>query len=1172
MSLWDSWGENEKEKEQDQVQEQSEEEENVDENGEEGKEENGEENEEEIEERSEERSEEGGDVLKGEGQTVPANILLFGPSPPCLRCHQYDHAEEACPACTTCCRLGHQMDDCPYVARDDDDGTIYCSNCGDEHLVTECPKGCQAQDCQSPARTWLHPHSETGMPAVNKAWIHGYSQATKSNDAPESTKIESINMRDPKPYQDRPSMNFASYDGATDTTFLEADTGEISVVANYVTVEPKITSVHVYSIVLADLPVDSSEQPGSVPPNRKPDRKRVFDTICQLPPLQGRDDFTTDYETIWLESPLSSQSPHVLSNVTYHDGNGREVIVPKVEIKSRNQLDFSRGVANIAGVSTPFHRPVELTKAINARVTRSIVNHSAETLFQSGANSFFLESNDTQPVCDSNGDLVDNALHIQRGYFTSIRPGTNVVLLNINVLHETFLKPTLVSDFLDNMSSHVGEAYGDPANLLFDRKVRIIYDQPDRADGIDRNSEANRVKVISDHGEVPQIQQFESHGKMCTVKQQFETQGIEITRFDLVCLNVGTASEPFWIPAELLELMPNQPFDEPLGRQHQKIMWLIADKHPAMDHALIQEEGISLLDSGGLDRSLFENTGKALLQVPATILPAPTIQYRNGSQEAVVNAGWEIDHEPFAEFIKPSFLLESKLCVLDFREPESKPTPGCFAQKWMEACECHGLLAPDWKIFPEAEESENVIASQAALPSIEADDLSYFNEIQSIMETFRDSLEEPKFIVVLLPAGFDPKAFAAIKRIGDTKLGIHTICCSETSEVLEDIKGDMKAYDQMVLRQNLKAPDGQNHSVMNEEGMSAFAELSSNTLVIGVDVVHPGDDTPSIVAMVGEHLKDRTDEIRKRSEDVRKGSVDKTRKGSIDGFENSNDDFQSSTDTAFATFTGRIRLQPAEQEVLDQATAREIVRECIVKWQKGRPKDKLQRIIYYRDGVSDDQYDLVIKNEITAIQQAIDCEISGFDQVVITVIIVDREHHTSFFALNDSMTYEVDEGQDSREGFRKLNGNVKPGLLVDSVITQPPSSDFQDFFLQSHVADIGTARSTHYVVLRNDNPTHLTFKQLETITHAFCYNYAAATKAMPSCSPAYYAHLLCERAHHYMNSYLSTQKPVIKPLVGETLAAFRLRILHHIESDEEWVPKGNTNPWHSSMDEVMFWL
>lgn len=56
------------------------------------------------------------------------------------------------------------------------------------------------------------------------------------------------------------------------------------------------------------------------------------------------------------------------------------------------------------------------------------------------------------------------------------------------------------------------------------------------------------------------------------------------------------------------------------------------------------------------------------------------------------------------------------------------------------------------------------------------------------------------------------------------------------------------------------------------------------------------------------------------------------------------------------------------------------------------------------------------------------------------------------------------------------NNNCIPGTCVDSVVTSPY---YQDFFLQSHSDIKGTARPTHYFILKNDQKNKLLSKSAD---------------------------------------------------------------------------------------------
>lgn len=139
------------------------------------------------------------------------------------------------------------------------------------------------------------------------------------------------------------------------------------------------------------------------------------------------------------------------------------------------------------------------------------------------------------------------------------------------------------------------------------------------------------------------------------------------------------------------------------------------------------------------------------------------------------------------------------------------------------------------------------------------------------------------------------------------------------------------------------------------------------------------------------------------------------------------------------------------------------------------------RMLFYRDGVGEDQYSAVESAEILDIEKAYR-DLTG-QEPQLTFVVVTKRHHTRFFPRHPRDTtlrpHEFNPSTKTLEN--NGNTNLAPGLLVDRVITAPratPSPDSilprdgvcpsnYDFYLQSHQAIKGTARSAHYTVLKN---------------------------------------------------------------------------------------------------------
>ena len=119
------------------------------------------------------------------------------------------------------------------------------------------------------------------------------------------------------------------------------------------------------------------------------------------------------------------------------------------------------------------------------------------------------------------------------------------------------------------------------------------------------------------------------------------------------------------------------------------------------------------------------------------------------------------------------------------------------------------------------------------------------------------------------------------------------------------------------------------------------------------------------------------------------------------------------------------------QEIINDLA--EIVKELLIEFYRANRKLKPTKIIFYRDGVSEGQFDQVLAHEVRAVQQA--CIMLEKDyRPRITFVVVQKRHHTRLFCEN-----QRDEVGKAR--------NVPPGTTVDSGITHPYEFDF---YLCSH--------------------------------------------------------------------------------------------------------------------------
>ncbi|KAG0165351.1 Eukaryotic translation initiation factor 2C [Apophysomyces sp. BC1015] len=285
----------------------------------------------------------------------------------------------------------------------------------------------------------------------------------------------------------------------------------------------------------------------------------------------------------------------------------------------------------------------------------------------------------------------------------------------------------------------------------------------------------------------------------------------------------------------------------------------------------------------------------------------------------------------------------------------------------------------------------------------------------------------PQLIVCIMP-GLITDLYAEIKRISDTVIGIPTQCLQ--------YKHVMQAKHQYCANVCLKVN-------MKLGGMNMFlppAQIpfisQKPTIVFGADVTHPGigdHSRPSIAALVG------------------------------------------SMDARASRYASAIRVQANRTEII--ADLANMVKELLKSFYQ-QCGQKPERILFYRDGVSEGQFKTVKKAEIEAIEAAC-LSLEKTYKPKITFVVVQKRHHARFFPLSE------------RDADR--SGNCQPGT--------------------SHAGLQGTSRPTHYHVLKDDNG--FTSDSLQELTYRLCYIYGRATRSVSLVPPAYYADLVAGRARYH---------------------------------------------------------
>ncbi|GKB08996.1 argonaute 2-like protein [Tanacetum coccineum] len=182
-------------------------------------------------------------------------------------------------------------------------------------------------------------------------------------------------------------------------------------------------------------------------------------------------------------------------------------------------------------------------------------------------------------------------------------------------------------------------------------------------------------------------------------------------------------------------------------------------------------------------------------------------------------------------------------------------------------------------------------------------------------------------------------------------------------------------------------------------------------------------------------------------------------------------------------YTARVSLQsPGKEEIVDFGS---MCLELVNAYEQLNGM-KPEKIVVFRDGVSDSQFDMVLKKEMGGMKKAI---YSKSYRPLITFVIARKRHNIRLFL------------DDEREW-----GNVPPGTVVDTAIVHP----FQfDFYLCSHFGATGTSKPTHYCVIWDENG--FSSDDMQNLIYHLSYLSARCSKPVSLVPPVYYAHLAAYR-------------------------------------------------------------
>ncbi|KAJ1272773.1 hypothetical protein BS78_06G227800 [Paspalum vaginatum] len=507
----------------------------------------------------------------------------------------------------------------------------------------------------------------------------------------------------------------------------------------------------------------------------------------------------------------------------------------------------------------------------------------------------------------------------------------------------------------------------------------------------------------------------------------------------LPCLDLSKSKDkPNYVPIEFC--------DFPEGWRYPKAKWEEKTdeelkKKPLIDASDRREKIVDLVNardgpcSGDIAKKFGISLNGQMTEVMGRILPPPKLKLKDPSNDGPCSLSIYQDNCNWNLMKRRLVGGQNLQCwgIFDFSAMLDIST---FKDKVVKKCRDLGMRM----------NSEPCLESTSGMEVL-SDPRQLYNELKNVQQIAMRKKQRLQLLFCAMSAKHT--GYKTLKLICDTQLGILTQCFLSKHANSQQPGG--WGQDQYMTNLALKINGKLGGS--NVQLFDALPRVSDAPFMfIGADVNHPspGDmESPSIAAVV------------------------------------------ASTNVGCNKYVSRIRAQPHRCEVIQHLG--EICRELIGVFMKRNKDTEPQRIVYFRDGVSDGQFDKVLNEELADMEKAI--KVNDYAPTI-TVIVAKKRHHTRFFP---------------KEGERQTrNGNVRPGTVVDTVVVDPSA---YDFFLCSHDGVHGTSRPTHYYSLFDEHG--FGSDDLQKLVYNLCFVFARCTKPVSLATPVYYADLAAYRGRLY---------------------------------------------------------
>ncbi|KAL1191041.1 Protein argonaute 5 [Cardamine amara subsp. amara] len=648
---------------------------------------------------------------------------------------------------------------------------------------------------------------------------------------------------------------------------------------------------------------------------------------------------------------------------------------------------------------------------------------------------------------DGRGELGEG-VEYWRGYFQSLRLTHMGLSLNVDVSARSFYEPIFVTDFICKFLNvrDLNRPLRDSDRVKLKKILKSLKVQLAHWDF----TRSTKISGIS-NCPISQLSFTLEDGTQTTVIRYFADKYNYRVEFPaLPAIQSGSDAKPTYIPMELCRIAEGQRYTKRLNERQVTSLLRATCQRPAEREKAINKM-VTKNNYNNIDlvsKEFGMSVKQELALIEARVLPPPVLKYHESGRENTANprlGQWNMINKKMVNGAK----IDYWTCV-NFSTRIDRNKQQAFCNSLIGMCTSKGMTINPKPVIP--------------LISYRPD------SIEEALDDIHKRASGLQLLIVVLPDFTG--TYGKIKRICETELGIVSQCCQPRQVAKEH---NQQYWENVALKINVKA--GGRNTVLNDAIRLSIPLITDRpTIIMGADVTHPQpgeDSSPSIAAVVASM---DWPEITKYRALV---STQAHREEIIQDL---------------------YKLVPNQQGGLVHAG---MIREHFIAYRRATGRIP-ERIIFFRDGVSEGQFSQVLLHEMTAIRKACNSLQEKYVPRV-TFVIVQKRHHTRLFPAQHGNNKMTDR-----------SGNILPGTVVDTKICHP--TEF-DFYLNSHAGIQGTSRPAHYHVLLDENG--FSADALQILTNNLCYTFARCTRSVSVVPPAYYAHLAAFRARYYMESEMS---------------------------------------------------